>query len=137
MRPGGDPEPAVNTVLPHSFDPEAMAETLQRSTLKHTQLSRGRFRGRVFQAQSDAWRIDCGEYSLPVLARGPLAPDRISLGVLLQSPTESSLIKGYDFYLSCFAIYKESLGDSLTIGAPRLGRWNIRTESGAGRARPN
>ena len=86
----GGLKPAVGSVLLDSFNPEAMAETLQRSTLEHTQLSRGRFRGRLFQAQSNACRLDYGEYNLPVLARGPLAPDRISLGFLLQSPAECS-----------------------------------------------
>jgi AraC-like DNA-binding protein len=68
-----------------SFDPEAMEQTLQESTLEHTLLARGDFTGQLVQAATADTRIDVGGYDLPVLATGPLTCDRISLGFLIRA----------------------------------------------------
>jgi len=85
MRKLSSAQATVKSVTLDSFDPEAMTETLQQSRMDHTLLEGGRFRGRLMQARTQRSRLDFGQYNLPVLARGPLAEDRLTLGFLLHS----------------------------------------------------
>ena len=77
--------PIVRRVGFQTFDPEAMRETLQGSLLEHTPLEAGGFSGRLLQATAGDLRLDFGQYELPVLAAGPLAAERVSIGLVLQS----------------------------------------------------
>jgi len=77
--------PIVRRVGFQTFDPEAMRETLQGSLLEHTPLDVGGFSGRLLQATAGDLRLDFGQYELPVLAAGPLAAERVSIGLVLQS----------------------------------------------------
>jgi AraC-like DNA-binding protein len=72
------------------FVPEQMVETLQGSNLEHVQLEDGRFHGRLIHLRESRWRLDYGEYTVPVLARGQLPNDLITLGFLEDSPTVST-----------------------------------------------
>jgi AraC family transcriptional regulator, ethanolamine operon transcriptional activator len=74
--------PLRNTQL-FSFDPEAMTLALQDGQLEHVQLQAGRFQGRVAHSTSDSCRVDWGDYNLAVLARGDIAGDMVSLGLLV------------------------------------------------------
>lgn len=76
---------SVHTAQLDSFDPDAMTETVQRSSIDHTLLHKGRFKGDLLHAQLDSTRLDWGSYNLPLMASGPLASDRITLGFLLHS----------------------------------------------------
>jgi AraC-like DNA-binding protein len=73
-----------------SFDPAAMEQTLQRSRLEHTLLSEGHFNGRLVHCATSDTSIDIGFYKLPVLATGTLAPDRVSIGLMLRAPQPCS-----------------------------------------------
>jgi AraC family ethanolamine operon transcriptional activator len=77
--------PIVRRIGFQTFDPEAMRETLQGSLLEHTPLEAGGFAGQLLQATAGDLRLDFGQYELPVLARGPLSTDRLTIGLVLQS----------------------------------------------------
>ena len=76
---------SVHTAQLDSFDPDAMTETVQQSEFEHTLLDRGHFRGDLLHARYGNNRLDRGNYNLPLVANGPLAHDRITLGFLLHS----------------------------------------------------
>jgi AraC-like DNA-binding protein len=67
-----------------------MVETLQGGSLEHTQLGGGCFHGRLTKLCESPVRLDYGEYNLPILARGQLPDDRITLGFLEHSPGSTS-----------------------------------------------
>ena len=98
--------PAVQHVLLDSFDPEAMTETVQRSKIEHVLLHPGHFRGQLLQAQLGTSRLDWGCYNLPVLAKGPLAADRLTLGFLLHS-AEPCSFNGHPVRQGTMLLYHE------------------------------
>lgn len=73
----------IATVNLDSFQPEAMDQTVRGSSLDHIQLSPGRFRGTLLRAHFDAARwLDWGCYNLPLLVRGELPADKVTLGIV-------------------------------------------------------
>lgn len=87
------PVPALHTLVFDCVDAEAMTTTVQHARLDHLQLARGRFRGVVQQARLSATRLDRGCYNLPVLTRGPLAPDALTFGYFVHAP-EGGVLNG-------------------------------------------
>ena len=102
-----NPPATISSIALDSFDPEAMTETVQCSTLDHTLLQSGRFRGRLLQAQRGNCRLDWGRYNLPVLAWGPLAEDRLTLGLLLHS-AEPCTFNGQSVPQGAMLVYSEN-----------------------------
>ncbi|MEJ8825499.1 helix-turn-helix transcriptional regulator [Variovorax humicola] len=66
-----------------SFDPGAMRVALQDGALEHLQLGSGVFQGIVTHSATNRLRTDWGRYNLPVQARGRLAHDMLTVGVLI------------------------------------------------------
>lgn len=81
--PAGTDAPRIMSMELDSFDPEALQGILQDSSIDHVQLSGERFRGRAFNADHRADRIAWGHYNIPILAEGPMAPERPTIGMLL------------------------------------------------------
>jgi AraC family ethanolamine operon transcriptional activator len=86
-------EVAIHPIVLEFFNPEAMEETVQRGHFEHSLGGSGQFQGKVVQAKNAHARLDWGRYNLPILARGPFAPDRVTFGVLLNDQA-NSLING-------------------------------------------
>ena len=57
-----NPPATISSIALDSFDPEAMTEAVQHSTLDHTLLHGGRFRGRLLQARRGSRRLDWGRF---------------------------------------------------------------------------
>ncbi len=81
--PAGTDAPRIMSMELDSFDPEALQSILQDSSLDHVQLSSERFRGRAFNADHRDSCIAWGHYNTPILAEGPTAPERPTIGMLL------------------------------------------------------
>jgi AraC family ethanolamine operon transcriptional activator len=80
---------AIDQIVLDFFDPDAMEEAVQRSHFEHSLDCPGEFRGTVVQARNAHTRLDWGRYNLPVIARGPFAPDRMTFGGLLNEQGNS------------------------------------------------
>jgi len=111
---------AVGCVSLRSFDPEAMEEAIQKSHFEHYLDSPGRFHGTILQATNARTRLDSGRYNLPVLARGPVPPDRMTLGVLLNKRDES-LFNGSVLSPGSMMLYGE--GEELNVRLTRNSNW--------------
>lgn len=111
---------AINCVSLGSFDPEAMEEAVQKSHFEHCLDGPGQFRGTILQATNARTRLDWGRYSLPVLARGPVPADRITLGVLLNE-REDSLFNGSVLSPGSMMLYGE--GEELNVRLPPNSNW--------------
>jgi AraC family ethanolamine operon transcriptional activator len=103
-----------------SFDPEAMEEAIQKSQFEHSLDSPGQFRGTILQAKNARTRLDWGRYSLPVLARGPVPADRMTLGMLLNE-REDSLFNGNILSPGSIMLYGE--GEELNVRLPPNSNW--------------
>jgi len=103
-----------------SFDPEAMEEAIQKSHFEHYLDAPGQFRGTILQATNARTRLDWGRYKLPVLARGPLPADRMTLGVLLNE-REESLFNGSVLSPGSMILYGE--GEELNVRLPHNSNW--------------
>jgi hypothetical protein len=57
------------------FDPATRDQAVSGSSLAQVQLSPGSFHGRLASAQAGQQRLDCGQYDLPLFARGELKCD--------------------------------------------------------------
>ena len=86
-----EPAPGVGALVFDCFDPAAMAGALQRGSLEHTQLARGRFRGSIGRSGDGRTRLDWGRYNLPLLVSGSVAVDCLSVGYLHSARGEGSL----------------------------------------------
>lgn len=95
--PNGPTEsPAVAVQSLAVFDPDELVEAVGSSTLVHTQLSGGRFRGELLAAQFADCRVDTGRYSQTLISRGTFAPDQVVVGCLLDAE-RAGCINGYRF----------------------------------------
>ncbi|ODR99969.1 hypothetical protein AUC68_02355 [Methyloceanibacter methanicus] len=111
---------AIGRVYLSSFDPEAMEESIQKSHFEHYLDSPGQFHGTILQATNARTRLDWGRYNLPVLARGPAPPDRMTLGVLLNERHES-LFNGSVLSPGSMMVYGE--GEELNVRLTPNSNW--------------
>ena len=77
-----------------SFVPDTMERAVSGGALDHVQLGKGRFRGRLLHADFGDSRLDWGAYNLPLLAVGPMPPDRVTLG-FVSAGGAGGTINGY------------------------------------------
>lgn len=64
-----------------SFEPETLDRAVRGSSIDHVQLSPGRFKGNLLRARfGSECCLDWGCYNLPLLARGQMPSDKITLG---------------------------------------------------------
>jgi AraC-like DNA-binding protein len=96
MPTGPTESPAVAAHSLSVFDPEELVEAVGSSTLTHTQLSGGPFRGELLAAQFDSCRVDTGRYSQTLISRGAFARDQVVIGCLLDAE-QPGCINGYRF----------------------------------------
>ena len=82
-------KPAIDHIGLNCFDPEAMEAAVQGSQFEHSLDVPGHFRGTVVQARNDHTRLDWGRYNLPVISRGPFAPDSMTFGAMLNEQGNS------------------------------------------------
>lgn len=66
-----------------SFDPVSMEEALSGTTIRHVQLARGRFLGKLLSIQAGQYRLNYGKYNLPLHAQGAMLDDLITVGFIL------------------------------------------------------
>ena len=92
--PAESPAIAVHSLA--VFDPDELVEAVGSSTLTHTQLSGGSFRGEVLAAQFGSCRVDTGRYSQTLISRGAFPSDQLVIGCLLDSGAAGCL-NGYRF----------------------------------------
>lgn len=111
---------AISGVSLGSFDPEAMEEAIQKSHFEHYLDSPGQFHGTILQATNARTRLDWGRYNLPVLARGLVPPDRMTLGVLLNERDES-LFNGSVLSPGSMMLYGE--GEELNVRLTPSSNW--------------
>ena len=102
----------------HHFDQDAMRFTLQRGSLEHVQAAPGRFRGTIAQTASAGLRLDWGEYSLAVLARGDLNPESLSLVLIVGGAGE-------------WRVFGAPAGEGDLLLMPQGGRLHARKPNGA------
>lgn len=113
-------EVVIDCVSLGSFDPEAMEEAIQKSQFEHYLDGPGRFNGKILQARNARTRLDWGRYNLPVLARGPVPADRMTLGVLLND-REESRFNGRVLSPGSMMLYDE--GEELNVRLPPYSNW--------------
>ena len=89
------------------FDPASMDHTVQGSNLAHVQLSAGAFHGHLVNAQIGRQRLDYGHYNLPLLARGDMPGDRITLGLVLRNPNTAS-VNGHIIDGQALVVFREN-----------------------------
>jgi AraC family ethanolamine operon transcriptional activator len=111
---------AIDRVSLGSFDPGAMEEAIQKSHFEHYLDSPGQFCGTILQATNARTRLDWGRYNLPVLARGPVPADRMTLGVLLNE-REESLFNGRVLSPGSMMLYGE--GEELNVRLSPNSNW--------------
>lgn len=104
----------------NSFDPDAMEEAVRHSEFEHCLTGPGDFRGAVLQAENSKTRVAWGRYNLPVLARGPLAPDSMTIGFVLNRE-EHSLFNGSSLPPGSLLLYAE--GHELHACLPHNCNW--------------
>lgn len=61
------------------FSSEDLESVVDSSSIEHVQAEPGTFRGRLLRARVDGRVLDAGAYNLPLLARGEMPGDRITL----------------------------------------------------------
>ncbi len=92
--PAESPAIAVHSLA--VFDPDELVEAVGSSTLTHTQLSGGSFRGELLAAQFGSCRVDTGRYSQTLISRGVFPQDQVVVGCLLEAH-RAGCINGYRF----------------------------------------
>lgn len=92
MKPNPDSH-ALSFACLDSFQPEAMDAVLRGTRLDHIQLNRGRLHADLMQANLGGSEFDWGSYNLPLLAKGPMPEDRVTLG-FLSGAGDEGLING-------------------------------------------
>ena len=89
----------IATLKLDSFEPEAMDQTVRGSSFDHVQLSPGRFQGTLLRAHfdSDRW-LDWGCYNRPLLVRGELPGNKVTLGIVAGPAGElgPGILNGYE-----------------------------------------
>ena len=78
------------------FDPDELIEAVGSSTLTHTQVSGGTFRGELLATQLASCRLDSGRYSQTLISRGAFPSDQVVIGCLLEA-NEAGCLNGYRF----------------------------------------
>lgn len=114
------PDVAISCVSLGSFNPEAMEEAIQKSHFEHSLDGPGQFRGKILHVKNARTCLDWGRYSLPVLARGPISADRMTLGILLNE-REVSLFNGNALLPGSMMLYGE--GEELNVRLPPNSNW--------------
>ncbi len=97
-----------------------MKEAIQKSQFEHHLDGPGQFRGTILQAKNARTRLDWGRYSLPVLAKGPVPADRMTLGMLLNEGADS-LFNGNVLSPGSMMLYRE--GEELNVRLPPNSNW--------------
>ena len=97
-----------------------MEEAIQKSHFEHSLDGPGQFRGKILHAKNARTCLDWGRYSLPVLARGPISADRMTLGILLNE-REVSLFNGNALLPGSMMLYGE--GEELNVRLPPNSNW--------------
>lgn len=75
------------------FHPEEMAQTYRLPTVEHVQLAPGLLRSRLISAQLGMSRVSWGSYNMPLLARGEMPGDQITLAFVFDNE-ESAVLNG-------------------------------------------
>lgn len=112
--------PTIEPIVLEFFNPEAMEKTVQRGHFEHSLDGPGPFHGKVVHAKNDHVRIDWGRYNLPILARGPFAPDRVTFGALLNEK-ENSLVNALTLPPGSALLFRE--GEELNTRLTPSSNW--------------
>ena len=100
------PSSTVTTVTLDSFHPAAMEEVFRLAAVEHVQLAPGRFRGRLMRAEQGESRVDCASYNIPLLARGEMPRDRVTLGFVFGTE-EPCWLNGHEVSAPTPLLYTE------------------------------
>ena len=88
--------PAGTTILAlDGFHSEVIEQTYRLPRAEHVQLAPGLFRGRLMSAQLGVSRVSWGSYSMPLLARGEMPGDKVTLGFVFEGE-EPCLLNGQE-----------------------------------------
>lgn len=112
--------PKIGYVSLGSFDPQTMEDAIQKSQFEHCLDVPGQFCGKILHATNARTRLDWGRYSLPVLARGLVSADRMTLGMLLNKG-EDSLFNGNALSPGSMMLYDE--GGEINVRLPPDSNW--------------
>lgn len=84
---------SVQATTLDSFRPDAMEEAVSGGSMDHSQMTKGRFLGRLIRAHLGEGVLDYGAYNLPLLARGSFSEGHVTLGICLAS-NDTGLVNG-------------------------------------------
>jgi AraC family ethanolamine operon transcriptional activator len=73
---------SINRLRLDSFKRDTIDRVVDAAKLEHLQVKPGQFTGEVARFSSEQFVFDTGAYSQPIIARGSLSTDRVTLGFL-------------------------------------------------------
>lgn len=97
-----------------------MQHAVDGADFEHVQLAEGRFQGTLGCAHLERSGLDWGSYNLPLLARGTMPPDRVTLGFIVPGGG-GDIFNG--FRVSHFAPVAMSEGSELHFQLSRATQW--------------